>query len=127
MLLLSNMVLNTGAVAFFRSFAIFSSFSTCKYCGLIFCFAKPLTRKCSVKILRLQVAKLQLNFGILSQNCTWIFLLISSPVKSCTNTHNSSICQLRLYPCSRNLTLINKFDAKLLLFHILTNASSQFL
>ena len=72
-------------------------------------------------------SKLQLNFGILSQNCDWIFSFISSPVKSCTNLHNSSICQLRLYPCSRNLTLINKFDAKLLLFHILTNTSSQFL
>jgi len=32
-------------------------FFTHKYCGLIFCFAKPLTRKCSAKILRLRVAK----------------------------------------------------------------------
>ena len=54
-------------------------FLTHKNCGLIFRFAKPLTGKCSTKILRLKVAKLQLNFGILSQNCDWNFSLILSP------------------------------------------------
>ena len=48
-----------------------SGFFTHKYCGL--------TRKCSTKILRLRVAKLRLNFGILSRNWDWIFSLISSP------------------------------------------------
>ena len=83
MFLLSNMALDSGTVAFFWSLAIFSGFFTHMYWGLIFCFAKPLTRKCSTKILRLRVAKLQLNFGILSQNCDCIFLLISSPVIIC--------------------------------------------
>jgi len=80
MLLLSNMVLNTGTVVFFWLFAIFSGSFTYKYSGHIFCFAKPLTRKCSAEILWLKVAKLQLNSGILSQNCYWIFSLISNPV-----------------------------------------------
>ena len=38
-----------------------------------------LRNKCSAEILQLKVAKLQLNFGILLQNCNWIFSLISSP------------------------------------------------
>ena len=74
------MALNTGTVAFFQSSFIFSSFFTHKYCGLIFCFAKLLTRKCSTKILRLKVAKLRQNFGLLRQNCNWILSLFSSPV-----------------------------------------------
>ena len=70
MLLLSNMAF----------FAILSSFFTHKYCRLIFCFAKPLTIKCSVKILRLRVANLRLIFSILSWNCDWIFSFILNPV-----------------------------------------------
>ena len=66
------MALNTGTVTLFRSFAFFSDFFTHKNCGLIVCFAKPLTKKCSAKILRLKVAKLRLNFGIVSQNCDWM-------------------------------------------------------
>ena len=62
--------------------------TTHKNCGLIFCFAKPPIGKCSAKsrakilrllTLRLKVARLRLNFGILSQNCDWYFSLISSP------------------------------------------------
>ena len=58
--------------------------TTHKNCGLIFCFAWPLTGKCSAKILRLltlrlKVARLRLNFGILLQNCDWNFSLILSP------------------------------------------------
>ena len=88
MLLLSNMALNTGMVAFFRSFAIFKGFFTRQYCGLIFNFAKPLTWKCSTKILRLKVAKLWLNFGILSQNCDWLFSLISTPATRVQNPYH---------------------------------------
>ena len=76
MLLLSNMVDRL------RSFdhLPFSVVSlTHKNCGLIFRFAKPLIAKWSAKILRLKVAKLWLNFGILSQNCDWNFSLILSP------------------------------------------------
>ena len=47
-----------------------------------FYLAKPLTRQCSAIILRPKFAKLWLNFRILSQNCNWIFALISSPDKS---------------------------------------------
>ena len=56
-----------------------SGFFTLKYCRLIFCFAKPLTRKCGMKILRLRVAKLLLNFGILWWNCDWIFFVNFEP------------------------------------------------
>ena len=80
MLLLSNMELNTGTVALFQSFTIFSGFFTYNYCGLIFCLAEPLTGKCSGKIVRLKVAKLRLNLGMLSQIWDWIFSLILSPV-----------------------------------------------
>ena len=63
--------------------------TTHKNCGLIFCFAKPPRGKCSAKsrakilrllTLRLKVARLCLNFGILSQDCDWNFSLILSPV-----------------------------------------------
>ena len=90
MLLLSNMVLNTGTVAFFRSFAVFDHSAvslTHKNCWLIFCFAKSLTGKCNAKVLRLKVAKLRLNFGILSQNCDWVFSLISRPAKATEFIH----------------------------------------
>ena len=69
------------------SFAIFSGFFQHKYCGLIFCFATLLTTKCSATILRLNFAKLQRNFTILSQNCNWIFSLISSPEEDTTVEH----------------------------------------
>jgi len=105
MLLLSNMPLNTGTVAFFWAFTILSGFFMHKYCRLVFCFAKRLTRKCSPKILRLKVAKLWLNFGILLQNCDWIFLLISSPV-----TFNSFKCKLWIWIlwCFSNMGLTRK-------------------
>ena len=79
MLLLSNMVLIQEQS---RScdHSPFSAVSlTHKNWGLIFCFAKPLTGRCSAEILRLKVAKLRLNFCILSKNCDWNFSLISSP------------------------------------------------
>ena len=41
-----------------------------------FVFAKTLTKQYSATILRLNFAKLQLNFRILSQNCDWVFLLL---------------------------------------------------
>ena len=43
------------------------------------CFIIQLWR---AKVFRLKVAKLRLNFGILSQNCDWNFSLISSPAIS---------------------------------------------
>ena len=78
-LLLSNMKLNTGTVVFFQSFTIFSGFFTYNYCGLIFCLAKPLTGKCSEKIVRLKVAKLQLNLDMLSQIWDSIFFTNFEP------------------------------------------------
>ena len=70
----------TRTTPFLHSFAIFSGFFTHKYCRLIFCFVKLLTPQCGTTILPLKFAKLQPNVRILSQNCDWIFLLISSPV-----------------------------------------------
>ena len=67
------MELNTGTVVFFQSFTIFSGFFTYSYSGLIFCLAKPLTGKCSRKIVRLKVAKLRLNLGMLRKFGTLFF------------------------------------------------------
>ena len=61
------------------SFAIFRGLFQHKYGGLIFCFATPLKTQCSATNLQLNFAKLQINFRFLSQNCNWIFSLLSSP------------------------------------------------
>ena len=87
MLLLSNMVLIQEQLRSFDHSPFLALSLTHKNCGLIFCFAKPLTGKCSAKILRLKVAKLRLNFCILSQNCDWNCSLISSPEPRERNCH----------------------------------------
>ena len=71
LLLLLNMVLNTQTVAFFRSFAIFSGFFNTQELRAQILFCETSDRK--MQILLLKVAKLQLNFGILLQNCDWNF------------------------------------------------------
>ena len=96
------------------SFAIFSGFFQYKYCGLVFCFATPLSTQCSATILRLNFARLQLHFRILSQNCNWIFSLISSPAASVNKVNPlfSSLsflrvlCSIKRYRMKSNTSLL---------------------
>ena len=83
---------------------------THKNCGLIFCFAKPLTGKCSAKILRLKFAKLRLNCCILSQNCDWNFSLISSPVNAVfTEGFNPSIRIQNKFDFTKKFAVVSSF------------------
>ena len=101
--------------------------TTHKNCGLIFCFAKPPTGKCSTKssakilralTLRLKVARLRLNFGILSQNCDWYFSLISSPVHDKKTRDSLSLQELHFvqrhpsYPRDNNELTVKNYETK---------------
>ena len=84
---LTGLEIATNTVAFATEFLFlryhspFSavSFNTSIVGSYFVFFATPLTTQWSATILRLNFVKLRLNFRILSQNCDWIFSLISSP------------------------------------------------
>ena len=120
MLLLSNMVLNTGTVSSFDHLPFSAVSLTHKNCGLIFCFAKPLTgnavrRFCWIATkFWYPVAKLRLEFFVNFEPCT----VTRGWLKQC---HTFLPQFYHVHLSSRSSIIFNK----LLLFNFIPDTAGQ--